>query len=169
VLYPDPLPGEATHAWRGEIALRAGQLEDATRHLEYAVGVRPLRLRSWLLLVRARDARGDRTGSWDALRRAVGLAPGAALRALEVAPSPALREHLERELSPPPPVVWAEARAVVERWLERLRGNASSVLHTWDCGEGDGMAATEPLDADSLLRALDTWEEAGQSRSEAGR
>jgi hypothetical protein len=163
-VYGDSLPGEATASWRGEIALRAGALDDATRHLEHAVTVRPLRLRAWLLLALARDARGDRDGSWDALRHAVGVAPGAALRVIALTGARALRDHLERELSPPPAATWAEAVVAVEHWLERLRGNASSVVHSWHDGDDshDGVVATDALDADSLLRGLDTWEEAGK-------
>ena len=52
------IPGEATHAYRGEVLLRLGRLDEALPHLEYAFEVEPRRIGADLVLAQLYRALG---------------------------------------------------------------------------------------------------------------
>lgn len=123
------IPGEATHAYRGEALLKLGRPEEGLPHLEYAYEVEPRRLGATLVLsflyrALSRDEDADR------------LLADFAARA---------------------PILVAEAKAMVgEDWadkaLEMLHGNRSSHLLTFrdrnqrwrviDIGHGEAAMAS---------------------------
>lgn len=101
------IPGEATHAYRGEALFRLGRLEEALPHLEYACEVEPRRVGAVLVLAQ--------------LYRALG-------RAVEAAS--ALDDVRQRAS----PLIWeAENRGgdPIDTAVELLLGNRSSHLLTF--------------------------------------
>ncbi|MEM6959001.1 MAG: hypothetical protein AAF645_25190, partial [Myxococcota bacterium] len=127
------LPAEATYCYRAEIWLRAGRFSEARADLDLVVEHRPSRVGGWLL--RARLGLKTNDGALvDAARRAVARH------------CPALCVLVERDAP------WSddpvEQTRFVDRSLMCLRGNRSSVLHTFF--DGDEMATVPVLPKEVL-------------------
>jgi tetratricopeptide (TPR) repeat protein len=131
-----PLDGATSHVYRGEAALRAGDLTEAREALERTTSARPARATAWLLLAEVRrQGGGDAVG---ALRRFEAEAPGLALH-LRVAAELPIVDGRERDLP-----------ALVRSLFENGGGNRSSRVFT--ALDGDGLRAWPPMS--SLRSAL---------------
>jgi tetratricopeptide (TPR) repeat protein len=128
----------ASRARVGEALLETGRVDEARREIEQAAAAAPTDARAMMLLARAREAAGDRSGALEAYARAA--RDGAGLESSTPAMFGQARLLVQERR-------WDQARGVLERLLKHadvaVASEAAQAIGDTYVGEGDALAAAE--------------------------